>query len=99
MKPTDPDHIRLLARPVEEDTRILAAKFSRVGGIPLLVEKWAWDGVTGMSAIFLTEHVAGMDDAALKNFLLEYGGADLSGGVTIARGETYTFLNFGFEAK
>jgi hypothetical protein len=50
-----------------------------------------------MSAIFLTEHVAGMSDAALENFLPDHG-VDL-GVVTIARRETHTFVNFGFKAK
>jgi len=65
VEPTDPDHGHLLERPV------LAAKFVRV-------EKWIGDGVKGMSAIFLTEHVAGMDDAKLQNVLTEKG-LDLSG--------------------
>ena len=56
------------------------------------------DGVKGMSAIFLTEHVAGMDDVALQKWLVDHE-MDLGGGVTMARGKTHTFVNFGFEAK
>ena len=97
VKPTDPDHQRLLEREIEEGTRLLVAEFIRVEGLPILVESWTRDGVKGMSAIFLTEHVAGMSDAALENFLPDHG-VDL-GVVTIARRETHTFVNFGFKAK
>ena len=47
----------------------------------------------------MTEHVSGMDDAALQKYLIEQG-LDLgSAGITIVRDEEYVFLNFGFEAK
>jgi hypothetical protein len=63
------------------------------------LEKWSSDGVTGISAIFYTEHVAGMSDADLQRFLIEQAGVDLAGSITISRREKYTFLNFGFQDK
>jgi hypothetical protein len=97
LKPTDPDHQRLLERYIEEDTRVLVAEFIRVEGIPILLESWSGGGVKGMRAVFLTETVAGMDDAALENFLADHG-VDLGGGVTILRREANTFVSFAFTA-
>ncbi len=53
----------------------------------------------GCSAVFLTDHVTGMTDAALRQFLTEQAGIDLSGSTTISRGEVHIFVNFCFEAK
>lgn len=64
-----------------------------------------WMGRSGTArairatAVFLTEHVAAMDDAKLENILAEQAGLDLNGGVTIILRETHTFVNFAFEAK
>jgi hypothetical protein len=81
-----------------QDTRTRAAKFFRVDGIPILFESWSGDGVRGSTAVFLTETVAGMTDATLQKLLTDRG-VDLGGGATIARRQTHTFVNFGFEAK
>jgi hypothetical protein len=61
----DEDQRALLQRHIEDDTRILTAKFVRVAGIPFLLERWSGDGVRGCSAVFLTDHVTGMTDAAV----------------------------------
>jgi hypothetical protein len=98
--PQDADHRALLQHPIEDDTRILTAKFIRVAEIPFLLERWSGDGVGGCSAVFLTDHVTGMTDAAaLRQFLTEHAGIDLSGSTTISWGEVHIFVNFGFEAK
>jgi hypothetical protein len=95
----DQDHERLLKRDIEEDTRIVSAQYFQANGIPFLVEKWSSDGVCGFSAIFLAEHVSGMDDAALTQFLSEQAGLDVAvNGMTFVRREEHTFVNFGFEA-
>ena len=98
MTPVDPDHQRLLERTVEEDTRIFAARYFRINDIPIFFEKWTADGLRGTTAVFLPEHVAGMNDEALQRFLREVAGIDLRGGVTITRG-AHVFVNFGFEMK
>jgi hypothetical protein len=96
----DQDHQRLLQRNIEEDTRILSAKYFRANGVPFLLEKWTADGVRGFSAIFLTEHVSGLDDAALVQFMNEQSGLNVAGsGMTFVRRDEHTFVNFGFEAK
>jgi hypothetical protein len=95
----DEDHRRLLQRSIEPDTRILSTIYHRANGIPFLIEVWKWEAITGSTAVFLTNSVAGMNDADLQNFLTEKAGMDLHGGVTISRRGTYTFLNFGFMAK
>ena len=81
MKPTDADHIRLLERDIEEDNRILATKFGRIDGLPVLLESWSADGVRGMSAIFLTDQVDGLDVANLEKLLADHG-AGLGGSGT-----------------
>jgi hypothetical protein len=97
--PTDQhDRRRLLDRPLDPDTFIRSFHFFRINGIPFLLERWNFDGIRASSAVFLSEHVAGMDDAELQAFLIEQAGVDLSGSVTISRRESHTFVNFGFEA-
>jgi hypothetical protein len=97
---TDPDHELLLQREIEDDTRILAAQYFRIENIPLLVEKWSSDGVTGKSAIFLSEHVSGMNDEALRLFFNSMAQVDLPAeGTTVKRGDRFAFFNFGFEMK
>lgn len=97
----DEDHKALLQRPIEEDTDILSVRYCRVAGIPILIERWSWrfESLSGSSAVFLNQHVAGMDDSDLQRFLIEQAGVDLAGGVTISRRETHTFVNFAFVAK
>ena len=95
----DQDHQRLLERSIEEDTRILSAKYLRADGIAMLLERWSADGVRGSTVVFLQEHVSIMDDAELQQFLKEQG-LDLgNAGVTVVRGGDHVFVNFGFEAK
>ena len=100
MTPTiiDQDHERLLRRPLDEDTRIIFKQYFRANGIACLLEKWSFDGIYGTTAVFLTEHVSAMDDAAIKEFLTGQGVVLDDSGTTIVRRADYTFLNFGFEA-
>jgi hypothetical protein len=95
----DQVHQRLLQRDVEEDTKILSAKYFRLSGIPFLLEKWTADGIRGSTAVFLTEHVSGMDDAALQKFFNEHAGIVELGETTIVRRAEHVFVNFGFQAK
>jgi hypothetical protein len=94
----DHEHQKLLQRPIDEDTRIHSTTFHRVGGIPFLIEIWNWEAVRGRTAVFLNEHVAGMNDADLERFLTEKG-IDLCGAPTIVRLAMHTFVNFGFVAN
>ena len=93
------DHQRLLNRSIDEDTHIRSARYVRADGIPILIEEWTWEAIHGFTALFLVEHVATMDDAAIKTFLTEQG-VDLgSAGVTIRCRDEYVFVNFGFFAN
>ena len=96
---TDQDRERLLQRDVEEDTKILSAKYFRADGTPFLLENWSADGIRGSTAVFLTQHVSGMDDDALQQFLKEHAGVVELGETTIVRRAEHVFVNFGFEAK
>ena len=99
MKPVDADHGLLLQRHVDEDTRMLKAGYCRVGDVPMLLERWTADGVTGLSAVLLTRDAGRMNDEELKRFLTEQADLDLSGSVTICRRDVHTFVNFGFAVK
>ena len=94
----DDDHQKLLQRSMDEDTRIRSARYFRVDGISILLEEWRWEAISGSTAVFLTEQVAAMDDAALKEFLRGKAALDMIGGVTVSRQESHVFVNFGFEA-
>jgi hypothetical protein len=96
----DEDHKALLQRPIEEDTDVLSVRYCRVAGIPILIERWSWrfESLRGSSAVFLNQHVAGMDDSELQRFLTAQAGVDLAGGVTVSRRDAHTFVNFGFVA-
>ncbi len=76
----------------------MSTRYRLVAGIPLLLEEWSFEGIRGETAVFLSEHVAGKDDAALENFLREQAGVDVSGSVTVVRRGEYVLVNFGFEA-
>jgi hypothetical protein len=56
-----------------------------------------WRVTTITTAVFLSEQAAWFDDATLQT-LLKQAGIDLGGSVTIKRGTTHAFVNFGFEA-
>ena len=98
MESKSSDQKALLQRKIEDDTKILETKLFQIGEIPLLVERWSGDGVRGNSAVFLTSHASEMTDDALRRFLTEQAGIDLSGSTTISRNDTHTFVNFGFDA-
>jgi hypothetical protein len=93
----DRDHERLLARPVEPETRIRSSRYRRIAGIPLLLEEWTYDGIRAHSVVFLAEHV-GMDDAALQTFLSQQARIEIGGSVTVVRRDNFVCVDFGFEA-
>ena len=51
MKTVDDDHCLLLERHIDEDTRMLRADYFLVGDMPLLVENWTWEGISGSTAV------------------------------------------------
>ncbi len=65
--------------------------------MPALSEIWTADGNLGETFVLLTEHVAGMDDAALLGFLTKEVGFELCR-VTISRRDTHTYVNLGYQA-
>ncbi len=91
----NPEQELLLKRSIEEDTRIISTQFIEVQSHPVLLEQWSWEGITGMSAVFLTQHVAGLDDSQLLQ-LLESAVNTNIGSTTIKKEPVYTFVNYGF---
>jgi len=97
VKPTDPDHLHLLAAPKDPGTKILRTSFHRFDGIAVLIERWNFDGICGSSAILLADQIPNMDDAAIRE-CLQKAGFDLGGSTTVVRNGDFVFVNFGFES-
>jgi hypothetical protein len=80
---------------MDPDTRLLFEEYIWIGNIPVVLERWAWDGIRGSSAVMLAEHVGKLSDAALVSLLNE-GGIETVKPVTIKRHGGHAFVNFGF---
>jgi hypothetical protein len=91
------DRLRLAHRPMDPDTRLLFEEYLWIGDIPLVLERWSWDGVRASSAVMLAEHVRKLSAAELVAFLYDCG-IETGTRVTIKRDGDYVFVNFGFVA-
>ncbi len=91
--------MKLLARPIEEDTAIQMEHIVDFQALKTkaLMELWSWDGIQGSSVIFLAEDVSDLDDEEL----VEKASLDLKAlkteQYTIKRKENYVYINFGFK--
>jgi hypothetical protein len=99
-KNTDPCavRLRLANRPVERDTELISAGCVWIGDTQVAVERWAWDGIRGSSAVILTESVRDLDNEGLLALLRE-GGIRTGDRVTIERDATFPFVSFDFAAQ
>ena len=82
--------------PVEEDTKILMSSPMRWGELDIVYQKWSWEGITAESIIFLNDDVKEMEDKALEDDMRDGSLVWKDSGITIARGEKFTFINFNF---
>ena len=85
-------------RSVDEDTRILSAKYFQHDGYDLLLEKWFWDGIKGKSLILLTTQISALDDYELENLASEILELPVEFKTTLKRSKDYTFFNFDFQS-
>lgn len=90
---------KLLARPVEDDTTILAKMIVDFGDFKGLFEKWTWDGVSASSLVFLSEDVVSMDSKALIQYVFGKMQLPVDPQTTYSSRDGFTFVNFGFETK
>jgi len=77
--------------PVEKDTRIISREQVKVGPYDAVLENWVWEGIIAKSYIFYNDNIEGVSQ---KELLALAGKPD----ATYSRGETYTLVNFDFEA-
>ena len=82
--------------PVEKDTRILFSSPMKFDPFDIVYQKWSWEGITAESIIFMSEDVAEMSDEELEQMVQSSPIVTDDLGVTISRGEVYTFVNFNF---
>jgi hypothetical protein len=83
--------------PVEEDTRLLRQKEIEIENIPVLIQKWAWEGIVAESAIFHSKDVSEIADADLFQKIVDNYQVGHDQRHTIKRNEDgYTFVNFNF---
>jgi len=83
--------------PVEEDTRMLFRKETKLDKYDVLYEQWSWDGIYAESIIFANDDISGLSDEeieqeARKSPLIQEGS-----GITLKRLKEFTFVNFNFE--
>jgi hypothetical protein len=83
--------------PVEEDTKIRSRKEIVIDNLPVLIERWSWDGIVAESAIFHDEAVSEINDADLFQKIIDSYDVGDDKRHTVKRGcDGYTFVNFNF---
>ena len=98
--PNDLDFLTLAERTLDEDTRIRQTSYQRVNGIPVLFEKWVWEGILAHSAIFLRCDVGSWSDEQLIAFVRDQAGIDVGDQVTISRKMgSHIFVNYQFQLQ
>lgn len=81
--------------PEDKDTVILFQKRGFVSDFQVLFQHWSYDGILGISAIFLKEDVGGYSDDELKGL---FDKKFVEQGMTVSKNsEKYIFVNYGFE--
>ena len=81
---------------VDEGTRIVFRRPLTVSGLDAMHEKWVWEGIVGESVVFASDDVRTLGDRELEVVVCALPFCDGETGVTISRGEKYTFVNFNF---
>ena len=84
-------------RPIEEDTIILDTIGAYYDDIRILIEKWFWDGIAGMSCIVPLDDLkqAGMESTDFVDILKDK--MEIEDRYTVKESEGWLFLNFNFE--
>lgn len=84
-------------RPVEADTVVLGAVYAEYEGIPVMVEKWKWDGITASSCIVPLDKLseAGIKPDRFVKILKDK--LSIEGSTTKKESKGFLFLNFNFQ--
>ena len=83
--------------PVDPDTRILRQKEMTIESIPVLIQRWAWEGIVADSAIFHDADVLDVDDNKLFKIIEKYYDVGENIQYTVKRNQNgNTFVNFNF---
>lgn len=80
--------------PLDPNTKIITQQLDQFAGEECVIQLWSSEGITAMSLILRSETAKNMGDAELKARVEEM--EVTGGGVTISRGEQYTFVNYNF---
>lgn len=83
--------------PTDPDTKIIKTDFKLIKDIPVRLEIWLWDGITGASAIMPNSFVKNISDDKLVELIRTE--VAIKDGYTIQRDGEFTFINFGFIAE
>lgn len=79
--------------PLDEGVKIVKQQEDKIGNYNVLFQFWVMEGVSAVSAIFLSSEVADISDSELQNLVKKECNTEET---TISRGEDYTFVNYGF---
>ncbi len=83
--------------PLDPDTKITSQTETVIENIPVLIQRWSWDGISASSAIFHDEDVVDITDNKMFEMIVENCNPDEKEQYTIKRNQDgYTFLNFNF---
>ena len=85
-------------RSVDEDTRILSAKYFQHESYDLLLEQWKWDCIKGKSLIFLSPQTSGLDDSQFQDLARDILGISIESETILKRSQDYTYFNFDFQS-
>ena len=80
--------------PNEQDTTILKNDYISINNIPVLLQVWAWDGLTACSAVIPHEFSSNYNEDGLLEILRKEVKIDDS--YTLTNDNKFTFINFAF---
>ena len=83
--------------PVEEDTRILFRKETKLDNYDVLHEKWNWEGIKAESLIFANNDISELSDEEIKKEVRESQFINEGSDITFKRSEEFTYVNFNFK--
>ena len=88
---------KLLARPIEKDTKILNESLVLFGDTYALMELWSWAGITATSVIFLKEDLLNKSQEEVMDFVFKNLEAPRDPKATFKESGDYLYVNFNFK--
>jgi hypothetical protein len=90
------DRKKLLARPVESDTKIIRADLVDLGEFPALMELWVWEGITASSFVVLKKDLGQRSIDQLIDFCFEKIKQPRDPQTTSKEVGEYIYINYAF---